>query len=61
MDTYPDASIYRGAQADISIHNLTLQNNQLSRSQIWLENGPPGELNSIQVGWAVRLYNKPYT
>ncbi|CAN7103688.1 unnamed protein product [Brassica rapa subsp. narinosa] len=56
MDTYPDASIYRGAQADISIHNLTLQNNQLSRSQIWLENGPPGELNSIQVGWAADGY-----
>ncbi|KAH0925148.1 hypothetical protein HID58_017404 [Brassica napus] len=56
MDTYPDASIYQGAQADISIHNLTLQNNQLSRSQIWLENGPPGELNSIQVGWAADGY-----
>ncbi|CDY54449.1 BnaAnng13170D [Brassica napus] len=63
MDTYPDASIYRGAQADISIHNLTLQNNQLSRSQIWLENGPPGELNSIQVGWAVhpRVYGDSAT
>nr|VDD05512.1 unnamed protein product [Brassica oleracea] len=63
MDTYPDASIYRGAQADISIHNLTLQNYQLSRSQIWLENGPPGELNSIQVGWAVhpRVYGDSAT
>uniref|UniRef100_A0A0D3BQY5 Neprosin PEP catalytic domain-containing protein n=1 Tax=Brassica oleracea var. oleracea TaxID=109376 RepID=A0A0D3BQY5_BRAOL len=52
MDAFADESIYRGAQADISIHNLTLQNNQYSKSQIWLENGPPGELNSIQVGWA---------
>ncbi|TXG66761.1 hypothetical protein EZV62_008036 [Acer yangbiense] len=27
--------------------------NQISMSQIWIENGPPAELNSIQVGWAV--------
>ncbi|KAF3577210.1 hypothetical protein DY000_02034494 [Brassica cretica] len=33
------------------------------RSQIWLENGPPGELNSIQVGWAVhpRVYGDSAT
>ncbi|CAH8334789.1 unnamed protein product [Eruca vesicaria subsp. sativa] len=64
METFPDErSIYRGAQADISIHNLTLRNNQLSKSQIWLENGPPGELNSIQVGWAVhpRVYGDSAT
>ncbi|KAL0862477.1 hypothetical protein Bca101_041595 [Brassica carinata] len=58
METFPDGSIYRGALADISIHNLTLQDNQLSRSQIWLENGPPGELNSVQVGWAGDGYKK---
>lgn len=28
-----DGSIYRGAQAEISIHNLTVQNNQYSKSQ----------------------------
>ncbi|CAN6802455.1 hypothetical protein Bca4012_078192 [Brassica carinata] len=63
MDAFADESIYRGAQADISIHNLTLQNNQYSKSQIWLENGPPGELNSIQVGWAVhpRVYGDSAT
>ncbi|KAL0720837.1 hypothetical protein Bca4012_035436 [Brassica carinata] len=63
MDTFPDGSIYRGAQADISVHNLTLQNNQYSKSQIWLESGPPGELNSVQVGWAVhpRLYGDSAT
>ncbi|KAG2289838.1 hypothetical protein Bca52824_049442 [Brassica carinata] len=58
MDAFADESIYRGAQADISIHNLTLQNNQYSKSQIWLENGPIAELNSIQVGWAGDGYKK---
>lgn len=48
-----DGSIYRGAEADISIHDLNLPNNQYSKSQIWLENGPPSQLNSIQAGWAV--------
>ncbi|KAF8085315.1 hypothetical protein N665_0672s0030 [Sinapis alba] len=63
METFPDGSIYLGAEADISIHNLTLENNQYSKSQIWLENGPPGELNSIQVGWAVhpRVYGDSAT
>ncbi|XP_056843419.1 uncharacterized protein LOC130495872 [Raphanus sativus] len=65
MDAFPDESesIYRGAQAAISIHNLTLQDSQYSRSQIWLENGPLGELNSIQVGWAVnpRVYGDSAT
>ncbi|CAF2094825.1 unnamed protein product [Brassica napus] len=58
MDAFADESNYRGAQADISIHNLTLQNNQYSKSQIWLENGPPGEL-----GWAVhpRVYGDSAT
>ncbi|WZY92066.1 hypothetical protein YC2023_064395 [Brassica napus] len=63
MDASSFETIYRGAQADISIHNLTLQNNQYSKSQIWLENGPIAELNSIQVGWAVhpRVYGDSAT
>ncbi|KAJ4891896.1 hypothetical protein Rs2_31644 [Raphanus sativus] len=63
MDAFPAESIYRGAQAAISIHDLTLQENQYSKSQIWLENGPLGELNSIQVGWAVhpRVYGDSAT
>ena len=48
-----DGSIYRGAEAEISVHSLSLQDNQYSKSQIWLENGPSGQLNSIQAGWAV--------
>ncbi|KAF3551991.1 hypothetical protein DY000_02002438 [Brassica cretica] len=63
IETVLDGSIYRGAQANISLHSLNLQENQYSKSQIWLENGPRNELNSIQVGWAVhpRLYGDTRT
>ncbi|XP_013624001.1 PREDICTED: uncharacterized protein LOC106329959 [Brassica oleracea var. oleracea] len=63
VETVLDGSIYRGAQANISLHSLNLQENQYSKSQIWLENGPRNELNSIQVGWAVhpRLYGDTRT
>lgn len=56
METISDGSIYRGAEADISIHNVDVRNNQYTKSQIWVENGPRGQLNSIQVGWAVSYY-----
>ncbi|KAH0886831.1 hypothetical protein HID58_062927 [Brassica napus] len=51
IETMIDGSIYRGAEAEISIHSLNLQDNQY-------KNGPPGQLNSIEAGWAVhpRLY-----
>ncbi|VVB02178.1 unnamed protein product [Arabis nemorensis] len=63
IETMLDGSIYRGAEAEISIHNLNLRNNQYSKSQMWFENGPPGQLNSIQAGWAVhpRLYGDSVT
>ncbi|XP_023640570.1 uncharacterized protein LOC111831141 [Capsella rubella] len=59
IETVLDGSIYRGTDAEISIHDLNLQNNQYSKSQIWLENGS----NSIQAGWAVhpRLYGDSVT
>ncbi|CAF1867317.1 unnamed protein product [Brassica rapa] len=63
IETMIDGTIYRGAEAEISIHSLNLQDNQYSKSQIWLENGPPGQLNSIHAGWAVhpRLYGDSVT
>ncbi|XP_010419279.1 PREDICTED: uncharacterized protein LOC104704982 [Camelina sativa] len=63
IETVLSRSIYRGAEADISIHNVTVQNNQYCKSQIWLENGSRNQLNSIQVGWAVhpRLYGDSST
>ncbi|XP_019100741.1 PREDICTED: uncharacterized protein LOC109132812 [Camelina sativa] len=63
LETVLDGTIYRGAEARISVHSLTVQNNQYSKSQIWLENGPRNQLNSIQVGWTVhpRLYGDSLT
>ncbi|XP_019101107.1 PREDICTED: uncharacterized protein LOC104788921 [Camelina sativa] len=64
IETILDGTIYRGAEAYISVHNLTVQRNQYSKNQIWLENGPRDQLNSIQVGWAVmhpRLYGDSST
>ncbi|ESQ52138.1 hypothetical protein EUTSA_v10017910mg [Eutrema salsugineum] len=63
IETMVDGSIYRGAEADISVHSLNLKDNQYSKSQMWLENGPPDQLNSIQAGWAVhpRLYGDSVT
>ncbi|XP_010516700.1 PREDICTED: uncharacterized protein LOC104792281 [Camelina sativa] len=63
IETIIDGTIHRGAEAEISIHDLKLQNNQYSKSQIWLENGSAGNLNSIQAGWAVhpRLYGDSVT
>ncbi|EFH57643.1 predicted protein [Arabidopsis lyrata subsp. lyrata] len=63
IETTLDGSIYRGTEAEISVHDLKLQNNQYSKSQIWLENGPRAQLNSIQAGWAVhpRLYGDSVT
>ncbi|KAK3223229.1 hypothetical protein Dsin_010254 [Dipteronia sinensis] len=51
------------APAGISLYNPPVKMNQVSMSQIWIENGPPAELNSIQVGWAVhpRIYGDTRT
>ncbi|CAN8316374.1 unnamed protein product [Cochlearia groenlandica] len=63
IETVLDGSIYRGADAEMSLHSLNLQDFQVSESQIWLENGPSGQLNSIQAGWAVlpRVYGDSVT
>lgn len=44
---------FNGARAVISIHNPDVTEDQYSMAQIWIQNGPPAELNSIQAGWAV--------
>ncbi|KAI5382746.1 hypothetical protein KIW84_070241 [Lathyrus oleraceus] len=46
--------IFHGASAGIGAYNLPLQANQFSISSIWLESGPPMELNSIKVGFGDR-------
>ena len=42
-----------GARALIDVHDPLVKMNQVSMAQIWVEGGPPAELNSIQFGWAV--------
>ncbi|KAI3986895.1 hypothetical protein MKX01_014596 [Papaver californicum] len=41
---------YFGGTASMSVHDLTVKSNQHVTSQIWIMNGPPKELNSIEFG-----------
>ncbi|XP_060673877.1 protein neprosin [Ziziphus jujuba] len=52
LDTNNNAT-YHGAQATINIYKPPVTGKQYSMAQIWLQSGPPNELNSIQAGWAV--------
>ncbi|CAK8579773.1 unnamed protein product [Lathyrus sativus] len=45
--------IFHGAYAGITGYDLVLQDNQYSISSIWVENGPPPQLNSIKVGLGI--------
>ncbi|KAI3917706.1 hypothetical protein MKW98_021468 [Papaver atlanticum] len=45
--------VYYGGRAKISIANPTVDPDKFSTSQIWIQNGPTEELNSIEFGWAV--------
>ncbi|XP_057420483.1 uncharacterized protein LOC130714592 [Lotus japonicus] len=45
--------MFHGASAQAAVYNLSLQANQYSLSQIWIQGGPPTDLNSIQVGCGV--------
>ncbi|KAK2640132.1 hypothetical protein Ddye_027927 [Dipteronia dyeriana] len=47
-----DSTIY-GAHAAITVHNPSVEKDQLSMSLITIEKGPPDDLNFIQAGWAV--------
>ncbi|KAI3892636.1 hypothetical protein MKX03_023255, partial [Papaver bracteatum] len=44
--------LYYGGRARISIATPIVGPNQLSTGQIWIQNGPAEELNSIEFGWA---------
>jgi hypothetical protein len=48
--------IFHGAHAGISGYGLSLEANQYSISSIWVESGPPTELNSIKVGVGVSYF-----
>ncbi|KAK0574168.1 hypothetical protein LWI29_019204 [Acer saccharum] len=53
FQTKPNTNVkYNGAKAIIDLYNPAVKQNQISMAQIWIEAGPPAELNGIQVGWA---------
>ncbi|KAI3917304.1 hypothetical protein MKW92_040885 [Papaver armeniacum] len=45
--------LYYGASAKISVTNPRVDPDKFSTGQIWIQNGPAEELNSIEFGWAV--------
>ncbi|RZC93033.1 hypothetical protein C5167_028391 [Papaver somniferum] len=45
--------VYYGGKASISIVNPSVDMDKFSTAQIWIQNGPTEELNSIEFGWAV--------
>ncbi|KAI3954649.1 hypothetical protein MKW98_019780 [Papaver atlanticum] len=45
--------VYYGGRAKISIANPRVDPDKFSTSQIWIQNGPVEEINSIEFGWAV--------
>ncbi|MCL7038054.1 hypothetical protein MKW94_020537 [Papaver nudicaule] len=45
--------VYYGGKATIQVMNPGVDRNKFSTGQIWIQNGPAEELNSIEVGWTV--------
>ncbi|KAI3942234.1 hypothetical protein MKW92_021080 [Papaver armeniacum] len=45
--------VYYGGKASISVVNPRVDVDKFSTGQIWIQNGPAEELNSIEFGWAV--------
>ncbi|KAI3950377.1 hypothetical protein MKW98_003860, partial [Papaver atlanticum] len=43
---------YYGGQVAIGIHNPSVSPGQFTQAQIWIQNGPEAEKNSIEIGWA---------
>ncbi|MCL7028679.1 hypothetical protein MKW94_010915 [Papaver nudicaule] len=52
-ETAGEKNGYYGAKAMFGIHSPSATPEQFSTSQMWIQNGPSGELNSIETGWAV--------
>ncbi|KAI4298165.1 hypothetical protein L6164_031757 [Bauhinia variegata] len=54
IDTLEKTTLLHGAGAYIGVYNpQPALVNQFSKAQVWLQRGPPNELNIIEVGWAV--------
>ncbi|RZC83750.1 hypothetical protein C5167_046535 [Papaver somniferum] len=50
---YDEKNEYYGAKASFGIHKPFATPHQFSTSQMWLQNGPQDQTNSIETGWAV--------
>ncbi|RZC85397.1 hypothetical protein C5167_041580 [Papaver somniferum] len=44
---------YFGSVAWMSVHGFELNHDQITTAQIWIQNGPPENINSIEVGWFI--------
>ncbi|KAI3908467.1 hypothetical protein MKX01_009269 [Papaver californicum] len=51
-EEFIEGKTYFGGIASMTIHNLTLDHDQFTTSQIWILNGPPEEINCIEFGIA---------
>ncbi|KAF5202775.1 putative NEP-interacting protein [Thalictrum thalictroides] len=49
----PNGALYFGARAHFNVHSLSVKADQFTTSQLWIENGPPDQRNSLQAGWMV--------
>ncbi|RZC76501.1 hypothetical protein C5167_000617 [Papaver somniferum] len=50
---YDEKNEYYGAKSSFGIHKPSVTSNQFSTSQMWIQNGPRDQTNSIEIGWAV--------
>ncbi|KAI3918062.1 hypothetical protein MKX01_041382 [Papaver californicum] len=48
-----DSKTYYGGQVTMGIHNPSVSPGQFTQAQMWIQNGPDAEKNSIEIGWAV--------
>ncbi|KAI3882465.1 hypothetical protein MKX03_025243 [Papaver bracteatum] len=51
VEELSEGKTYFGGADNMSVHGLELNSDEFSTSQIWIQNGPPEKLNSIEFGW----------
>lgn len=45
---------YFGVDGRLEVWNLTVAKDQYSFTNMWIQNGPPDQLNVILAGWTVK-------
>ncbi|RZC58390.1 hypothetical protein C5167_005692 [Papaver somniferum] len=56
MRRYHSAAIGHGIHSVINTANPKVGENQYSSAQLWVSNGPPDDINTIQAGWVEAPY-----